>query len=353
MKLTKQHADYLKWVDTIKSKIRTTQIKAALAANSELIKLYWDLGKDIFEKQEIKGWGNSVVDNLSKDLKSEFPNIKGFSRRNLFYMKKFYSFYKGDFEKVQQLVAQIPWGHNILIISKSQNINEAIFYLKEALENNWSRDILDLQISNDLYGRKGKAITNFTQSLPQPNSDLANQTLKDPYLFDFLTLKKDLDEKSIEEQLTKHITHFLLELGKGFAFVGRQYHLEIGKKDYYIDLLFYHTKLRCYVVIELKAKEFKAEYAGKLNFYLSAVDEILKSKEDNPTIGILLCKERNKIEAEYALRGMTQPIGVAQFQLSKAIPKEIKSDLPTIEEIELATIKAIKSYDSKQGKNDV
>ncbi len=353
MKLTKQHADYLKWVDTIKLKIRTTQIKAALAANSELIKLYWDLGKDIFEKQEIKGWGNSVVDNLSKDLKSEFPNIKGFSRRNLFYMKKFYSFYKGDFEKVQQLVAQIPWGHNILIISKSQNINEAIFYLKEALENNWSRDILDLQISNDLYGRKGKAITNFTQSLPQPNSDLANQTLKDPYLFDFLTLKKDLDEKSIEEQLTKHITHFLLELGKGFAFVGRQYHLEIGKKDYYIDLLFYHTKLRCYVVIELKAKEFKAEYAGKLNFYLSAVDEILKSKEDNPTIGILLCKERNKIEAEYALRGMTQPIGVAQFQLSKAIPKEIKSDLPTIEEIELATIKAIKSYDSKQGKNDV
>ena len=273
--------------------------------------------------------------------------MKGFSRRNLFYMKKFYNFYKSDFEKVQRFVAQIPWGHNILIISKSQNINEAIFYLNETLENNWSRDILDLQIENDLFKRKGNAVTNFSNSLPKPNSDLANQTLKDPYLFDFLTLKKDADEKSIEDQLTKHITRFLLELGKGFAFIGRQYHLEIGKKDYYIDLLFYHTKLRCYVVIELKAKEFKAEYAGKLNFYLSAVDDILKSKEDNPTIGILLCKERNKIEAEYALRGMSQPIGVAEFKLSKAIPKEIKSELPTIEEIELATTKAIRNAGNK------
>ena len=352
MKLDKQHKNYIEWIDNIKSKIRTAQIKATLSANSELIKLYWDIGKDIFEKQEIQGWGNSIVENLSKDLKSEFPNTKGFSRRNLFYMKKFYNFYKNDFEKVQQLVAQIPWGHNILIISKSQNINEAVFYLNETLENNWSRDILDMQIESDLYERKGKAITNFSQSLPQPNSDLANQSLKDPYLFDFLTLKKDADEKSIEEQLTKHITHFLLELGKGFAFIGRQYHLEIGKKDYYIDLLFYHTKLRCYVVIELKAKEFKAEYAGKLNFYLSAVDETLKTKEDNPTIGILLCKERNKIEAEYALRGMSQPIGVAEFKLSKAIPKDIKSELPTIEEIELATTKAISNAGESKKNED-
>ena len=339
MKLKKQYIDYAKWLDNLKLRIRTTQIKAALSANSELIKLYWDIGKDIFEKQELKSWGNSIVENLSKDLKSEFPNMKGFSRRNLFYMKKFYTFYKSDFKKVQQLVAQIPWGHNILIISKSTSINEAIFYLNETLENNWSRDILDMQINSDLYKRKGNAITNFSQSLPQPDSDLAKQTIKDPYLFDFLTLKKDADEKSIEDQLTKHITHFLLELGKGFAFIGRQFHLEIGKKDYYIDLLFYHTKLRCYVVVELKAKEFKAEYAGKLNFYLSAIDETIKSKEDNPTIGILLCKERNKIEAEYALRGMSQPIGVAEFKLSKNIPKDIKSELPTIEEIELATTK--------------
>ncbi len=354
MKLDKQHTDYSEWLNNLKSKIRRTQIKAALSANSELIKLYWEIGKDIFEKQEIKGWGNFIVENLSKDLKYEFPDMKGFSRRNLFYMKKFYSFYKSDFKKVQQLVAQIPWGHNILIISKLQNIDEAIFYLNETLENNWSRDILDLQIKSDLFIRKGNAITNFSQSLPQPNSDLANQTLKDPYLFDFLTLKKDADEKSIEEQLTKHITHFLLELGKGFAFIGRQYHLEIGGKDYYIDLLFYHTKLRCYVVIELKAKEFKAEYAGKLNFYLSAVDDILKSKEDNPTIGILLCKERNKIEAEYALRGIYQPIGVAEFKLSKAIPKEIKSELPTIEEIELATTTAISNAgeNAKNKNND-
>ena len=347
MKLDKQHNDYIEWINDIKSKIRTAQIKAALSANSELIRLYWDIGKDIFEKQELKGWGNSIVDSLSKDLKSEFPNMKGFSRRNLFYMKKFYNFYKNDFEKVQQFVAQIPWGHNILIMSKSNNIDEAIFYLNETLENNWSRDVLDMQIKNNLYERKGKAITNFSRSLPQPNSDLANQSLKDPYLFDFLTLKKEADEKSIEEQLTKHITHFLLELGKGFAFIGRQYHLEIGGKDYYIDLLFYHTKLRCYVVIELKAKEFKAEYAGKLNFYLSAVDDLLKSKEDNPTIGILLCKERNKIEAEYALRGMSQPIGVAEFKLSKAIPNDIKSELPTIEEIETATTKAISNKDKK------
>jgi len=348
MELDKQHIDYLEWLNKLKEKIRTTQIKAALSANSELIRLYWDIGKDIFEKQEIKGWGNSIVENLSIDLKSEFPNMKGFSKRNLFYMKKFYTFYKTNFSKVQQLVAQIPWGHNILIISKSQDINEAILYLNETLENNWSRDILDMQIGSDLYKRKGSAITNFSQSLPNPNSDLANQTLKDPYLFDFLTLNKDADEKSIEEQLTKHITHFLLELGKGFAFIGRQYHIEIGEKDYYIDLLFYHTKLRCYVVIELKAKEFKAEYAGKLNFYLSAVDDILKLKEDNPTIGILLCKERNKIEAEYALRGMLQPIGVAEFKLSKDIPNEIKSELPTIEEIELATTTAI----SNAGEND-
>ena len=343
MGLVIQDNAYTEWLKQLKDKIRKTQLQAALSANRELILLYWDIGKELYEKQEEQGWGNAVVENLSSDLKNEFPNIKGFSRRNLFYMKRFYLFYKSDFEKVQQLVAQIPWGHNIFIISKSQNINEAVFYLNETLENNWSRDILDMQIGSDLYKRKGNAITNFSQSLPRPNSDLANQALKDPYLFDFLTLKKDADEKSIEEQLTKHITHFLLELGKGFAFIGRQYHLEIGEKDYYIDLLFYHTKLRCYVVIELKAKEFKAEYAGKLNFYLSAVDNILKSKEDNPTIGILLCKKRNKIEAEYALRGMSQPIGVAEFKLSKAIPKEIKSELPTIEEIELATTTAIRN----------
>jgi len=235
---------------------------------------------------------------------------------------------------VQQLVAQIPWGHNILIYSKSETIEEAVFYLSETVENNWSRSILDMQIGTDLYKRQGKAITNFIQALPSPESDLANQTLKDPYLFDFLTLKKDADERNIEEQLIKHITRFLLELGTGFAFIGRQFKLEIGDKDFYLDLLFYHTRLRCYVIVELKAKRFKPEYAGKLSFYLSAVDDKLKTESDNPSIGILLCQEKNKIEAEYALRGISQPIGVAEYQLSKAIPEEIKSELPSIEEIE-------------------
>jgi len=343
MNLSVRNKEYIEWLDKLKSRIRKTQIKAALSANAELLQLYWDIGKDLFDKKENQGWGNSIVDNLSKDLKSAFPNMQGFSRRNLFYMRSFYIFYKSDFIKVQRLVAQIPWSHNIKIISKSKGINEAIFYLNETVENGWSRDVLDLQIENELFKRQGKAITNFSKSLPEPDSDLAKQTLKDPYLFDFLTLSKEANEKNIEDQLTKHITKFLLELGKGFAFVGRQYHLEVGEKDFFIDLLFYHTKLRCYVVIELKATGFKPEYAGKLNFYLSAVDSSVKANDDNPTIGILLCKERDKIEAEYSLRGITQPIGIAEYKLSKAIPTNIKSELPTIEEIELATIKAIRN----------
>lgn len=327
-------SEYIEWLGDLKSEIKRTQIKAVLSANKEVILLYWEIGKELYEKQENEGWGNSVVDSLEKDLVAEFPDLKGFSRRNLFYMKGFYRFYKSDFIKVQQLVAQIPWGHNILIYSKSGSVDEALFYLSETIENSWSRSILDMQIVTNLYLRQGKAITNFTNTLPSPESDLANQSLKDPYLFDFLTLKKNADERSIEDQLTKHITQFLLELGTGFAFIGRQYKLEVGDKDFYVDLLFYHTKLRCYVVVELKAKSFKPEYAGKLSFYLSAIDDKLKTESDNPTIGIVLCQEKNKIEAEYALRGISQPIGVAEYELSKAIPDEIKSDLPTIEEIE-------------------
>jgi predicted nuclease of restriction endonuclease-like (RecB) superfamily len=327
-------SEYFEWLEKLKKRIKSSQIKAALSANKEIIELYWEIGKELYEKQENQGWGNSVVENLEKDLLAEFPDMKGFSRRNLFYMKGFYSFYKADFEKVQQLVAQIPWGHNILIVSKSKSIQESIFYLSRTIENGWSRSILDMQIGIQLFQRQGKAITNFTNTLTNPTSDLANQTLKDPYLFDFLTLKKRADERSIEDQLTKHITQFLLELGTGFAFIGRQFKLEIGDKDFNIDLLFYHTKLRCYVVVELKAKNFKPEYAGKLSFYLSAVDDILKSDSDNPTIGIVLCQKKNKIEVEYALRGILQPIGVAEYQLIRAIPDDIRSSLPTTEEIE-------------------
>ncbi len=326
--------EYRGFLNALKKRIKSTQIKATLSANKEIIFLYWEIGKELFDKQENQGWGNSIVDNLEKDLSIEFPNVKGFSRRNLFYMKRFYTFYKSDFTKVQQLVAQIPWGHNILIFSKSNTINESVFYLAKTVENNWSRNVLDMQIKSKLFNRQGKAITNFKQTLPISNSDLANETLKDPYLFDFLTLKENANEKNIEDQLTKHITKFLLELGTGFAFIGRQYKVEIGEKDFFIDLLFYHTKLRCYVVVELKAKDFKPEYAGKLSFYLSAIDDKLKVETDNPTIGIILCKTKNKVEAEYALRGISQPIGVAEYELSRAIPDSIKSDLPTIDEIE-------------------
>ncbi len=342
MNLEKRNREYLNWVQNLKNKIGRAQIKAAISVNSELIKLYWEIGKELFQKQKENKWGEAIVAELSKDLSHEFPNIKGFSKRNLFYMKQFYDYYKSENKEVQQLVAQIPWGHNIKIFSTSKTKEQALFYIKETIENNWSRNVLSMQIESQLFERQGKSINNFSHSLPSIESDLANQTLKDPYLFDFLSLKKDADERSIEEQLIKHITNFLLELGKGFAYIGRQYHIEIGDKDYYLDLLFYHIKLKRYVVIELKIGKFKPEYAGKLNFYLSAIDDTLKSDSDNQTIGILLCKERNKVEAEYALRGMSQPIGIAKFQLSKSIPQDIKSELPTIEDIENATSEIIK-----------
>ncbi len=266
-------------------------------------------------------------------------------------MRKFYEFYSKseiEIEKIQQLVGQIPWGQNVVIISKSKSIKEALFYASKIIENNWSRSVLIHQIELDFFSRKGKAITNFKITLPEPHSELAQETLKDPYKFDFLTLQEKALEKDIEKQLTQHITSFLLELGKGFAFVGQQVPIKVDNHDFYIDLLFYHIKLRCYVVIELKAIEFKAEFAGKMNLYLSAVDDILKTEDENPTIGILLCKSKSKIVAEYALRGMTQPIGIAEYEIDKAMQKEIKTDLPTIEEIELATTRAI----SNTGESD-
>jgi predicted nuclease of restriction endonuclease-like (RecB) superfamily len=308
--------------------------------------LYWTIGKSISEKVNTANWGSSVVEELSKDLKEEFPNQKGFSRSNLFSMKKWFEFYSQseiDIEKIQQLVGQIPWGHNVVIISKSKNIEEAIFYSNKTIENNWSRSVLLHQIELNLYERHGKAITNFTETLPTPHSELTTETLKDPYKFDFLTLQEKALEKDIEIQLVKHITSFLLELGTGFSFVGQQVPVKIDNQDFYIDLLFYHIKLKCYVVVELKAIEFKAEFAGKMNLYLSAIDDSLKTKAENPTIGLLLCKSKSEIIAEYALRGMTQPIGIAEYEINNAIPKEIKTELPTIEEIELATTKAIRN----------
>ncbi|MGB4124602.1 MAG: PDDEXK nuclease domain-containing protein [Bacteroidales bacterium] len=346
MSLTKKHTEYINWVNELKTLIQRTQIKASISVNRELMSLYWTIGKSISEKVNTANWGSSVVEELSKDLKEEFPNQKGFSRSNLFSMKKWFEFYSQseiDIEKIQQLVGQIPWGHNVVIISKSKNIEEAIFYSNKTIENNWSRSVLLHQIELNLYERHGKAITNFTETLPTPHSELTTETLKDPYKFDFLTLQEKALEKDIEIQLVKHITSFLLELGTGFSFVGQQVPVKIDNQDFYIDLLFYHIKLKCYVVVELKAIEFKAEFAGKMNLYLSAIDDSLKTKAENPTIGLLLCKSKSEIIAEYALRGMTQPIGIAEYEINNAIPKEIKTELPTIEEIELATTKAIRN----------
>jgi len=345
MSLTKKHTEYINWVNELKTLIQRTQIKASILVNRELMSLYWTIGKSISEKVNTANWGSSVVEKLSKDLKEEFPNQKGFSRSNLFSMKKWFEFYSQsdiDTEKIQQLVGQIPWGHNVVIISKSKNHWRSYFLFKQNDENNWSRSVLLHQIELNFYERHGKAITNFTETLPSPHSELATETLKDPYKFDFLTLQEKALEKDIEKQLVKHITSFLLELGTGFSFVGQQVPVKIDNQDFYIDLLFYHIKLKCYVVVELKAIEFKAEFAGKMNLYLSAIDDSLKTEAENPTIGLLLCKSKSKIIAEYALRGMTQPIGIAEYEISNAIPKEIKTELPTIEEIELATTKAIR-----------
>jgi predicted nuclease of restriction endonuclease-like (RecB) superfamily len=304
----------------------------------------------ISEKENV--WGSKLLEKLSADLKSEFPDMKGFSLTNLKYCKLFYAFFQinpyelEDKKEISQQAVDemqniylkqaslIPWGHNILIFTKSKNVEEAQFYIQESIENNWSRDVLALQIKTNLFERQGKSITNFQHTLPEPLSDLAQQTLKDPYVFDFITMSKPFHEKDIEKQMVQHITKFLLELGKGFAFIGQQYHLEIAENDYYIDLLFYHVKLKCYVVIELKNTKFIPEYAGKLNFYLSAVDSLMKGNDDKPTIGILLCRDKNNIEAEFALRDINKPMGISEFQFTEILPDELKSSLPTIEEIE-------------------
>ncbi len=325
------YGDFLK---SLKQRIKETQLKAAISANRELVLLYWDIGQQILERQDKEGWGAKIIDKLASDLKHEFPDMKGFSPRNLKYMRTFAKNYP-DREFVQAVLAQITWYHNIAIFEKIKEIKEREWYIHKTIENGWSRDILVLQIESRLYHRQGKGESNFSQTLPSPQSDLARQTLKDPYIFDFLMLEENALERDIERQLTYHITQFLLELGAGFAFVGRQYHLEISGKDYYIDLLFYHLKLRCYIVIDLKAREFKPEYAGKLNFYLSAVDDCLKGGNDNPSIGIILCRTKDKVLAEYALRDINKPIGVSNYQLTKAIPEELKSSLPSIEELEL------------------
>ena len=346
---------YKSFIIDVKSKINYSQTKIAITANSALILFYWELGEMISLKQKETKWGAKFIEQMANDLKKEFPSLKGFSRTNLFYIKKFYEFYslnlvhhegglntKSDENQIVQLsgglidniIFQIPWRHNIEILNKTKNIDEALYYIKQTITNNWSRDTLALNIKTDLFKRDAKGINNFQNTLPEPLSDLAVQTIKDPYVFDFLTFEKPFIERDIENKLVDNITKFLLELGKGFAYVGKQYHLEIAKQDYYLDLLFYHIELKCYVVIELKNRKFIPEFAGKLNFYISAVDTLLKKESDNPTIGILLCRDKNNIEAEFALRDINKPIGVSEFELTEMIPDNLKSSLPTIEEFE-------------------
>lgn len=364
-----QNQDYTNWIVALKSTIKNRQIKAAIAVNSNLILMYWDLGKEIVEKQENAKWGSGFIDQLSTDLKSEFPDMGGFSSYNLRFCKTFFEFYRTKLiweqavpklenkiiqqadgqlilvknegleiqeqlvPKFQKNVFEIPWGHHILILKKIKNQKEAFFYINQTIENNWSRSVLEYQIESDLYSRQGNAITNFKNTLPEIQGDLAKELLKNPYNFEFLTLSAQAKEKDLEQELIQHISKFLLELGKGFAYLGRQFQLKVGTKDYRTDLLFYHTKLKCYIIIELKLKEFEPEFIGKLNFYISAVNELVKDETDCPTIGILLCKTKDNFEVEFALKDINKPIGVSEFNYTQ-LPENIKQGLPTLEQFE-------------------
>jgi predicted nuclease of restriction endonuclease-like (RecB) superfamily len=326
-------ADYGDWLAAIKARVATARQRAALAANAELTHLYWQIGRDILQRQSAQGWGSKVIERLARDLRAAFPEMKGFSRANLLSMRAFAEAWP-EAAIVQQVVGQLPWGHNVLLITRLKDPDLRLRYADQARAEGWSRTTLELQIRNRLHERQGQAVTNFDARLPAPHSDLAHETLKDPYLFDFLGLGDEAHEREIESALVRHITRFLLELGSGFAFVGRQFRLEVEGDEFFIDLLFYHTRLKCYVVVELKAAAFKPEHAGQLNFYLAAVDRQVKAPEDKPTIGLLLCKTRKRTIAEYALSGIDKPIGVAEYQLVRALPAQLLSSLPTVEELE-------------------
>ena len=324
---------YKQIFENIKQEVLKSQYKAMQIVNKELIFMYWHIGKIIGDNSK---WGNKFIDSLSIDLKLEFTKVTGFSVRNLKYMKKIAEEYP-DFEFVQQVVAQIPWGHNIILMDKVKNIEERKWYIKQSIINGWSRSLLTMQIESKLYERQvvAEKVTNFPATLPDIQSDLAIQTMKDPYLFDFISLKGKVKEIEIEKAMIDKIKDVLIELGKGFAFVGEQYKITVSEKDYYIDLLFYHLKLKCYVVVELKARDFEPTDAGQLNFYLSAIDDLVKDKTDNATIGLLLCKNKDNFTAEYALRNISSPIGVSEYKLLEDIPEYLKSQLPKVEEIEL------------------
>jgi predicted nuclease of restriction endonuclease-like (RecB) superfamily len=351
-------ADFPKLLKAIKARIQQAQVRAVFSVNAELILLYWDIGRLIHDRQQQQGWGAAVIPRLARELRNELPRQKGFSERNIGRMIAFYRSYPNPAEilpqpvaklpttsKLPQVVAKspsatdsilwsIPWGHHAMLMEKVGDLAVRLWYMEQTLANGWSRNVLLVMIQSDAHRRQGQAITNFERSLPSPQSDLAQQTLKDPYIFDFLTLQDPFHERELETNLLHQLERFLLELGQGFAFVGRQLHLQVGDTDFYIDLLFYHLKLRCFVVIDLKKGEFKPEYAGKMNFYLSVVDDQHRHVTDAPSLGLILCQDRNHIVAEYALRGVSKPIGISEYELTRALPPNLQSALPTVEEIE-------------------
>jgi len=323
---------YAAFLAELKERIRTARLRAALSVNQELVLLYWSIGRDILQRQAAQGWGARIIDRLAQDLRRDFPDTTGFSARNLKYMRAFAGAYP-DREFVQQVVAPLPWGHNVRLIEATKTFAEREWYARQAVEHGWSRAILIHQIDSRLYGRQGKAQTNFARTLPAPLSELAQQVIKDPYNFDFLSLGAERGERELERGLLEHIRALILELGKGFAFVGNQYHLAVGDQDFYVDLLFYHLRLRCFVVIDLKIEEFKPEHAGKMNFYLSAIDDQLRHETDKPSIGIILCQRRNEVVVEYALRDTAKPMGVAQYRISEALPAPLQDALPTLADL--------------------
>ncbi len=325
--------NYQDLLTRLKSQIRTAQVRAATAVNQELVLLYWGIGKEILSRQKEDGWGAGVIERLAKDLRSEFPDMKGLSPRNLGYMKAFAEAWN-DESILQAPLAKMTWYHNLTLLEKVKGTAERLWYAEQTIQNGWSRNVLVMQIESGLYRRQGKAITNFQATLPAPQSDLAQQLIKDPYNFDFLTLTQEAQERDLERELLVHLRQFLIELGVGFAFVGSQVPLEVGGEDFRLDLLFYHLKLRCFVVIDLKMTPFRPEYAGKMNFYLSAVDDMLRHPDDRPSIGLILCKTKNQLVAEYAIRDLAKPLGVAEFRHLEKLPEQLKGTLPTIEEIE-------------------
>ena len=324
---------YTDWLQSLKTRIHSAQQRATLAVNRELVLLYWQIGRDILARQASQGWGAKVIERLAHDLRVAFPQMKGFSPRNLKYMRAFAEAWP-EAEFVQAVLAQLPWYHQLALLDKLSSPDERRWYADQAIQHHWSRNVLVMQMETRLHERSGSAISNFDERLPKPQSDLARESLKDPYRFDFLGLTDEAQEREIEHALVKHDTEFLLELGAGFAFVGRQVLLDVGGEEFFIDLLFYHLKLRCYVVVELKAGKFKPEHLGQLGFYLTAVDRQVKSEHDQSTIGLLLCKSKNKVVAEYALGDKSQPMGVAEYRLIESLPAELQTSLPSIEQIE-------------------